>query len=79
MYIKLGGGFDKIFFHPYLGQMIQFESEHIFQTGLVQPEKDKNYDTVDGSEIPNGMVPKTPGKSWEFIPPTSTGASTHQQ
>ena len=33
------------YFHPYFGEMIQFESEHIFQTGLVQPEKDKHNDT----------------------------------
>ena len=33
---ELGGGFIFLYFHPYLGEMIQIE-EHIFQKGLVQP------------------------------------------
>ena len=41
---NLGGGFkDFLNFHPYLGEMIQFDGSHIFQIGLVQPPTSNSF------------------------------------
>ena len=61
---SLGGGFMFFYFHPYLGEMIQFD-EHIFQRGLVKPPTRSEF---WGHLDETGALPKTNSKRSENTP-----------